>query len=70
MSALTGDQDVSQLDPIYAKRIVQDVGSSGQPPIYGYQFFTAGIDPYLTVLDEEYLKDYISVLTFRIYNLH
>jgi len=61
MSALTGDQDVSQLDPIYAKRIVQDVGSSGQPPIYGYQFFTAGIDPYLTVLDEEYLKDYISV---------
>ena len=60
MSTPTVDQDVSQLNPIYGKRIIQDVGSSGQPPIYGYQFFTAGIDPYLTVLDEEYLKDYIS----------
>lgn len=60
MNAPTADPDVSQLDPLYARRIIQNVGSSGQPPIYGYQFFTAGIDPYIAVLDEEYLKEYIS----------
>lgn len=60
MSTPTVDQDISQLDPLCARRIIQDVGSSGQPPIYGYQYFTAGIDPYIAVLDEEYLKEYIS----------
>lgn len=47
------------LDPLYAKTIITNVGSSGQPPIYGYQFFTAGIAPYLNTLENEYLATYI-----------
>jgi len=44
------------LDQVLARRIIHDVGGSGQPPVYGYDYFTAGIHPYLQVIEEEYLK--------------
>jgi len=53
-------EDISELDRIHARRIIQDVGGSGQPPVYGYQFFTAGIDPYIDTIEDEYLADFIS----------
>lgn len=42
-----------------AKRIIHDLGATGQPPIYGYQFFTVGLEQYIETIDDEYLKDYI-----------
>jgi hypothetical protein len=53
------DISIADLDPVYAKRIIQAVGESGQPPVYGYQFFTAGIGDYLSTIEEEYLTDFI-----------
>ncbi len=60
MNATDTVQEISQLDRIHARRIIQDVGGSGQPPVYGYQFFTAGIGPYLDTIEDEYLSDFIS----------
>lgn len=51
--------DIEKLDSICARRIINDVGGSGQPPIYGYQFFSAGLSQYTKTIDEEYLQDYI-----------
>lgn len=42
-----------------ARRIIDRVGGSGQPPEYGFQYFTAGLEPYLSVIDEEYLGSFI-----------
>ena len=56
---VTDAERIPQLDRIHARRIVQDVRGSGQPPIYGYQFFTAGIGPYLDTIEDEYLSDFI-----------
>ena len=36
-----------------ARQIIERVGSSGAPPEWGFQFFTAGLDLYLKVLEEE-----------------
>lgn len=44
------------LSPEIARRIIDRVGGPGQPPEYGFQFFTAGLDPYLSVIQEEYLS--------------
>lgn len=52
------DSDL-QLDRVVARRIIESVGGSGTPPEYGFQFFTAGLDPYLSVLDEEYLATHL-----------
>ncbi len=51
--------DLEDLDPKLAKKIINAVGSAGQPPVYGYQYFSAGLDSYLTTLDEEYLSDFV-----------
>jgi len=59
VSALIWHHSPSELTRSQAKRIIQDVGSTGQPPIFGYQLFSAGLDPWLKTLEEEYLKDYI-----------
>ncbi len=48
-----------QLTSQIARRIIETVGSYGTPPEYGFQFFTAGLEPYLQILREEYLKTYI-----------
>lgn len=42
-----------------AKNIINTVGANGIPPQYGFQFFTAGLDPYLSIIDEEYLATFI-----------
>ena len=47
------------LDRNQARIVIERLGASGQPPEYGFQFFTAGLDPYLDVLRDEYLRTYI-----------
>jgi len=47
------------LSPIIARRIIEAVGSSGTPPEFGFQYFTAGLNVYLDVLYEDYLSSYI-----------
>jgi hypothetical protein len=47
------------LDKLVAREIVERVGGSGQPPEYGFQFFTVGFDDYLKTIEEEYLSSYI-----------
>ena len=42
-----------------ARQIIERVGSSGCPPEWGFQFFTAGLDWYLKILEEDYLKTFI-----------
>lgn len=42
-----------------ARHIIETVGSNGTPPQYGFQHFTAGIEPYIDVIDKEYLATYI-----------
>jgi len=50
---------MNELDPKIARRIIDTVGGNGIPPEYGFQFFSAGLDPYLSVLEEEYLSTFI-----------
>jgi len=47
------------LDSNIARTIIEIVGGSGNPPEYGFQFFTAGLDVYLNTIDEEYLRSFI-----------
>ena len=50
---------MSELGPVIARHIVERVGGPGEPPEYGSQFFTAGLELYLSVIDEEYLSSFI-----------
>jgi hypothetical protein len=43
-----------------ARRVIDRVGGDGQPPEYGFQFFTAGLDAYCDVLSKEYLETFIA----------
>lgn len=52
------DTQINSL-PTHSARKIIEAGSQGNPPEYGFQFFTAGIDIYLNVIEEEYLKDFI-----------
>jgi hypothetical protein len=42
-------------DPLLAKKIIYVLGASGTPPEFGAHYFTAGLDRYLRVIEEEYL---------------
>lgn len=42
-----------------ARHVVEVVGSSGIPPEWGFQFFSAGLDTYLKVIEEDYLRSLI-----------
>src|SRR5262249_15228528 len=42
-----------------ARQIIDRVGGPGQPPDYGFQYFSAGLGPYLGVIEAEYLDDFI-----------
>ena len=44
-----------QLSRDVARSVIDTVGGPGEPPQYGFQYFTAGIEDYLHVLDDEYL---------------
>lgn len=48
------------LSPFAARRIIETVGSSGTPPEWGFQAFTAGIEPYLDVLEKDYLETFLA----------
>ena len=42
-----------------ARGIIDNVGSFGTAPDYGTEYFTAGLDPYLNVINSEYLGSFI-----------
>ncbi|MBI4491975.1 MAG: DUF2791 family P-loop domain-containing protein [Chloroflexi bacterium] len=48
------------LTPLVARLIIESVGQSGQPSDYGFQYFTVGLDPYLELIDQEYLATFIA----------
>lgn len=47
------------VDKSVARNIINAVGGPGEPPVYGFQFFTAGIDEYLDPIEQEYLSSFI-----------
>ena len=40
-----------------AKAIIHKLGSFGTPPEFGIEYFSVGVEQYLRVIEEEYLKD-------------
>jgi hypothetical protein len=50
---------MDEITPIIARKIIETVGGRGTPPEYGYLSFTAGLDPYLKIVGEEYLASFI-----------
>jgi hypothetical protein len=42
-----------------ARSIIEHVASTGQPPEYGLEYFTCGLEPYLSVLETDYLGSYV-----------
>ncbi len=48
------------MDKRIAKLILHRVAETGTPPEYGLEHYTVGLDPYLRVIEEEYLKDFIN----------
>ncbi len=51
---------MNEIDQNIARHIIDTVGANGIPPEHGFQFFTAGLDPYLDIIDKEYLSSFIS----------
>lgn len=49
------------LKPEIAKAIVLRLGESGTPPEFGLDSFTVGLEPYLAVLENEYLDSIIKL---------
>ncbi|RRR70197.1 MAG: hypothetical protein EI684_13710, partial [Candidatus Viridilinea halotolerans] len=47
---------MEQIDPAIAQLIIKQVGGSGQPPRYGVQYFTAGLDWQLKAFKQEYFS--------------
>ncbi|MCF7919073.1 MAG: ATP-binding protein [Candidatus Cloacimonetes bacterium] len=47
------------LTQFVARKIIETVGSQGNPPEYGFQYFSAGLEVYLNTIENEYLKTYI-----------
>jgi len=45
-----------ELNQNIAHRIISSVGSTGQPPEYGFQFFSVGLDEIVDAIDKEYLQ--------------
>ncbi len=50
---------IESLTLVTARKIIEIVGGIGNPPEYGFQYFTAGLDDLLDTIDDEYLKSYI-----------
>ncbi len=44
------------MDTTFARAIINKLGSSGTPPEFGIETFTIGLERYLFVVEEEYLK--------------
>ena len=43
------------MDRQLARAIINKLGSTGTPPEFGIEHFTVGLEPYLKVLEDEYL---------------
>ena len=50
---------MNHLERKIARRIIETVGSFGTPPEWGFQYFTVGLEDYLNLIEEEYLKTFI-----------
>ena len=50
---------LDELSPQLARRVIEAVGGPGTPPATGFQYFTRGIQPYIGVLDDEYLRTFL-----------
>ncbi|MBW2343911.1 MAG: DUF2791 family P-loop domain-containing protein [Deltaproteobacteria bacterium] len=50
---------MNELTQKTAMHIIERVGGPGVPPEYGFQFFTAGVDPYLSIIEKDYLSSFI-----------
>ncbi len=50
---------MTEIAPDVARSIIERVGGSGQPPEYGSHLFTVGLEPYLTVIEKEYLSGFV-----------
>ena len=50
---------MTEIAPEVARGIIERVGGSGQPPEYGSHLFTVGLEPYLTVIEREYLSGFV-----------
>jgi hypothetical protein len=51
---------MSELSRSDARRVIETIGSSGTPPIWGFQNFTVGLEPYLDILESDYLEEYLA----------
>jgi hypothetical protein len=56
------------LDPKLAKAIIHKLGSFGTPPEFGIEYFSVGVEQYLRVIEDEYLKDILkfSLSSFKL----
>src|SRR5512143_1947691 len=45
-----------KMDRQLARAIVNKLGSTGTPPEFGIEHFTVGLEPYLKVIEDEYLN--------------
>lgn len=50
---------VENLTARQARHIIEVVGSTGTPPEWGFQFFSAGLDEYLKVIEGDYLRTFL-----------
>lgn len=49
------------MKPRLAKAIISRLGGTGTPPEFGVEYFTVGLDPYLGIIDGEYLESFIKL---------
>jgi hypothetical protein len=56
------------LDPRLAKAIIHKLGSFGTPPEFGIEYFSVGVEQYLRVIEDDYLKDILkfSLSSFKL----
>lgn len=50
---------IAGLERQVARYIIEQVGSAGQPPEYGFHYFSVGLERYLDAIRREYLEDYV-----------
>jgi hypothetical protein len=51
----------NKIDPRLAKAIIHKLGSFGTPPEFGIEYFSVGLEPYLNVIENEYLEDILKL---------
>ncbi|MEO0142438.1 MAG: BREX system ATP-binding domain-containing protein [candidate division WOR-3 bacterium] len=48
---------MDRITPTLAKAIIHKLAGYGTPPEFGVEYFSVGLDPYLRVIEDEYLND-------------